>query len=247
MNAAELEELLIRWSRPSSDDEVEQQERAMRMVTDAIAGSDLANVPKRIYAKGSYANNTNVRLDSDVDIAVDCHDCMYYESHESVSPKAALPAYMGPWTPATWRSAIIDACRQKFGRDVDPSGSIAIHIARVEGSRPNIDVVPGFHHRKYFSAAQERFEDGSKVFPTSGDPIVNWPDQQLRNGRAKNDATPKEDHSRCRVGTGAVPRHGYRDSTGIGEERTSHSGLPVSPLSAVRPARNSFPCEMPTR
>jgi hypothetical protein len=122
MNAAELEELLIRWSRPSSDDEVEQQERAMRMVTDAIAGSDLANVPKRIYAKGSYANNTNVRLDSDVDIAVDCHDCMYYESHESVSPKAALPAYMGPWTPATWRSAIIDACRQKFGRDVIPQG-----------------------------------------------------------------------------------------------------------------------------
>jgi hypothetical protein len=30
-----------------------------------------------VYAKGSNANNTNVRTDSDVDIAVECMDVQY--------------------------------------------------------------------------------------------------------------------------------------------------------------------------
>jgi hypothetical protein len=191
MDDAEREALLIRWSRPSSDDEVAQQERATRMVTDAIAESPLASVSKRIYAKGSYANNTNVRRDSDVDIAIDCHECMYYESHDNVVPKVVIPSYTGPWTPPAWRNAIAQALAAKFAGETDTFGSVAIHIPMVQGSRPNIDVVPGFHHRKYFAADGSSYEDGSKVFPTSGGEIVNWPDQQLANGRAKNDATGK--------------------------------------------------------
>jgi len=32
-----------------------------------------------VYAKGSYANNTNVKSDSDVDIVVECSDACYWQ------------------------------------------------------------------------------------------------------------------------------------------------------------------------
>jgi hypothetical protein len=191
MSDREREELLGRWIKPSSEDEVEQQERALRMVTAAIGASDLADTSKKIYAKGSYANNTNVRWDSDVDIAVDCHEFLYYDTSSSVSPKVSKTPYTGSWTPKLWRQAVVDAMTKKFGGEVDTSGSTAIHLPMVTGSRPNIDVVPGFHFRRYTSTAATTWHDGSKVFPKSGDSIINWPAQQLKNGRKKNDDTGK--------------------------------------------------------
>jgi hypothetical protein len=191
MTPGERELLIDRWRRPSSSDEISRQERALRMVSEAIDASPLKSVRKRVYAKGSYANNTNVRLDSDVDIAVDCHELMYYDSASEVAPKVSLSPYSGTWNPSTWRQALTDALTAKFGSDVDTSGAVAIFIPEVEGSRPNTDVVPGFHYRLYKTSDRQSYEDGSKVFPTNGLPIINWPDQQLANGRAKNDKTGK--------------------------------------------------------
>jgi hypothetical protein len=149
-----------------------------------------------LYAKGSYANNTNVRLDSDVDIGIDCHECFYWDYASYVAqPNPALPRshYKGPWTPTAWRAAVLAALRVKFGEsDVDASGKIAIKIKEIPGSRPSIDVVPGFHYKQYTEPYKLAWHDGSCVFPTpSGSKIVNWPNQQLSNGRKKNDRTGK--------------------------------------------------------
>ena len=60
-----LEERLRGWTGPSSDTEQDKQERSERMIRKAIAdhppfrGCNLS-----VYAKGSYANNTNVRADN---------------------------------------------------------------------------------------------------------------------------------------------------------------------------------------
>ena len=71
MDVVERQAVIRRWVLPSSDHEKEKQDRALRMVKSAIDGwPAFKGVSYRIYAKGSYANNTNVRLDSDVDIAV---------------------------------------------------------------------------------------------------------------------------------------------------------------------------------
>jgi hypothetical protein len=190
MTAAERAALLSQWIKPSSNDEVAQQDRAQRMVTDAIRASPtLSGVNKRIYAKGSYANNTNVRRDSDVDIVVECHECIYFDYDSSVKPVPTTAGpYEGPWTQQLWRAAVCAALTDSFGA-VDTSGHIAFKIDAVPGSRPKIDVVPSFHYRRYLDAATLRWYDGSCVYPTSGARIVNWPAQQLDNGRAKNDAT----------------------------------------------------------
>lgn len=195
MTPSERETLLSLWIKPSSDDEVTQQERALRMVDGAInASNDFRGVSKQVYAKGSYANNTNVRRDSDVDIVAECRECAYWDYQSDVPPQApgTSAAYQGPWDPATWRSAVVSALKTKFGADqVDTSGKIAINVAAVAGSRPSIDIVPSFEYRRYLRTDKSLWHEGSCVFPTAGPIIINWPQQQLDNGRSKNDATGK--------------------------------------------------------
>ena len=66
-----LEDRLSGWTGPSSDTEQEKQERTERMIREAVKEHPAFDDCKlTVYAKGSYANNTNVRTDSDVDIAV---------------------------------------------------------------------------------------------------------------------------------------------------------------------------------
>lgn len=75
-----VEDMLIRWTAPSSDTEQEKQDRTERMVCQAVeAHAPFKGCSLDVYAKGSYANNTNVRADSDVDIAVECTEAVYWE------------------------------------------------------------------------------------------------------------------------------------------------------------------------
>jgi hypothetical protein len=194
MTPAERYALLSKWIKPSSDDEVTQQDRAQRMVTDAIKDwPAFSGVSRRIYAKGSYANNTNVRRDSDVDIVVECREVFYYDypPGQIAQPGIAHP-YQGPWTPALWRKEVRAALIAKFGADtVDSTGKLAINVVAVLGSRPSIDIVPSFEYRYFFDAYRNSQAEGSCVYPTTGARIVNWPAQQLSNGRRKNDETGK--------------------------------------------------------
>ena len=94
-----LEDKLAGWIGPSSATEQDKQDRTERMVKEAIsAWSGLATANLSVYAKGSYPNNTNVRTDSDVDIAVQCHDVQYREeanpgTHTPGGPYADLAVF----------------------------------------------------------------------------------------------------------------------------------------------------------
>jgi len=191
MTATTRETLLSQWIKPSSDSEKSQQDRAERMVREAInAHPELRDLDKLIYTKGSYPNNTNVRRDSDVDVVVELQECVYYDYRPGVAPPAPSPGspYEGPWTPRNWRATINEALTDAFGSaSVDTSGKVATEISSVPGSRPSADVVPSFLYHRYDDAARTSLEQGSCVFPTNGGAkIVNWPEQQLTNGRAKN-------------------------------------------------------------
>lgn len=186
MTPSEREELLTQWVEPSSDAEQDRQERAERMVNDAIEASPIAGTLHKVYPKGSYPNETNVRLDSDVDIVVECRECVYYDSAPGVAPPVQKSAYAGPWTHGPWRAAVVEALRDCFGSQVDASGKIAIFIPEVPGSRPSIDVVPSHEYHRYYGHGTYDYDQGSTVWTTDGKQIVNWPDQQLTNGDAKD-------------------------------------------------------------
>lgn len=189
MTPNERAALLSKWIKPSSDSEQTQQARAENMVRGTIKSSAaFKGSTVQIYAKGSYPNNTNVRRDSDVDIVVQLQDCFYYDYLPDVTPAVATTPYSGHWTPTSWRKAVKDALVAAFGAtSVGSTGKIAINVSAVSGSRPSADVVPSFKYFRYDDANRVKSHEGSCVFPSSAHAkIVNWPEQQLVNGRKLN-------------------------------------------------------------
>jgi hypothetical protein len=180
-----LEDILPGWTGPSSDTEKDKQDRTERMICQAIdSHAAFNNCSLKVYAKGSYANNTNVRSDSDVDIAVECTDVLYWEKSEEGNHTPGDP-YEGIWTPAKLRAELLSAMKAKFPGQVDSKGSTAIQISS-NSARVDADVVPCFRFR-YYMKYESR--DGTKIFKTDGSSIVNYPVQQLENGIAKNKRT----------------------------------------------------------
>lgn len=180
------ESQLAGWTGPSSDTEQEKQERTERMVRQAVDGHDaFDDCSLSVYAKGSYANNTNVQADSDVDIVVQCHDVMYWEEQSPGAHTGGTP-YEGVWTPSKLRSELEAALRAKFPSQVDASSSTAIKV-HSSSARVDADVVPCFDYRYYFTSGSTR--DGTRIFTKNGSAFENYPAQHLANGRAKNNAT----------------------------------------------------------
>lgn len=192
LSSRERQALLSQWIKPSSGSEQARQERATRMVEDAIRGHRAFNGTSiSVYAKGSYANGTNVRLDSDVDIVVENHDCYYFDYFGSFDPPIDPgSAYLGFWTPDVWRKEVTAALTSYFGSsEVDATGDVAIGIAEKDASRPSVDVVPAFLYYRYDSPDRRVSNRGSKVVKRLHGSVINWPQQQLDNGRSKNVAS----------------------------------------------------------
>ncbi len=180
-----LEDKLSGWTGPSSDTEQDEQDRTERMIRQAIdSHGPFNNCTLKVYAKGSYANNTNVRSDSDVDIAVECTEVLYWEESEKGNHTPGKP-YEGIWTPAKLRAELLSAMEAKFPSQVDSTGSTAIQI-NSSSARVDADVVPCFSYRYYM---EDESRDGTKIFKTDGNNIVNYPAQQIENGIAKNKRT----------------------------------------------------------
>lgn len=181
-----LEDKLSGWTGLSSDTEQEKQDRTERMIRDAVQNhAGFANCTLKVYAKGSYANNTNVRSDSDVDIVVQCTDAFYWcEVTPGVKPVGT--PYTGFWTPARLRSELKTALETKFPGQVDSSGSTAFTI-KSGSARVDADVVPCFDHSYYFSP--DNFLESTKVFKTDNRWLLNYLDQQKANGNLKNQRT----------------------------------------------------------
>lgn len=71
-------EQLCLFAQPASETEETKLERAIEAVKRALGNSDIILSDKyEIFGQGSYANNTNVRNNSDVDINV-CYTAAYY-------------------------------------------------------------------------------------------------------------------------------------------------------------------------
>ncbi len=196
LSESDRSNLIQRWTLKSSTSEQQRMDRAERMVRDAIDKHPPFSDHRRnftVYVKGSYANETNVRRDSDVDVVVENHEVYYSDYIDTKTALAATPEpdsvpYQGPWTPKQWRDEVEAAICNYFGApEVDTSGAIAMTVAEVEGSRPSADIVPAFFYRRYDTPDRSAANQGSKVYKKDlSGTIINYPNQQLRNGNARS-------------------------------------------------------------
>ncbi len=105
------EEQLSKWTAPAFDNEDARRGYTEELIREAIAADEfLASLSIDVYAKGSYKNNTNVRLDSDVDIAVEYTGIVFFgywqsATKENVWAERGIRPYSGrcamPTAPST--------------------------------------------------------------------------------------------------------------------------------------------------
>jgi len=179
-------------AKSPSDTEEERCENAKRMIGEAIRSSQtLQKLEINVFAQGSYRNNTNVRLDSDVDICVCCMDYCYtdYAFAKGLSD-SDVGLTLGSYTCSQFKNEVEQALRQYFGSSAVSRGNKALEV-RANTYRVDADVVPCFEHRRYQrdSEGKPYCISGTELRPDKGGRIINWPEQHYKNGVRKNDAT----------------------------------------------------------
>ena len=103
------------WRKPASESEEQRISNAISMIKDAIrASDDLKNKNIEIFIQGSYANNTNVRAESDVDVCVMLKDTFYSEYPDGVTDND-YGFTEGTNNFSTYRQQVIRALIEKYG------------------------------------------------------------------------------------------------------------------------------------
>ena len=148
----------------------------------------------KLFIQGSYANNTNVRTQSDVDIAVVQEDVFTteYRPTSSAYPQSDKDYNFCVASPEakSFKDEVQECLEKKFGTDVERKNkSIKIHGNTY---RKDADSVPCRRYRDYrndYRKDVNNYIPGIIIIPDHGDQIINYPEQHIANGRKKNNDT----------------------------------------------------------
>ena len=182
------EQQLTSWTKPPSDTEQTKLENSERMVREAISSDEkLKTKSTETFGQGSYANNTNVRLNSDIDINVRYSDGFYYDL-----PKDKTKEEFGI-TPSTYsyteyKDDVENALVNKFGRSEVIRNDKCITV-KENSYRVETDVVPTWDYRRY--SEDGKYVLGTKFRTDKGNWIGNFPKQHIANGISKNNNTAR--------------------------------------------------------
>lgn len=182
------------WAKPPSDTEEAKASTAAELINKAVRETQILKDRNfKVYPTGSYRNNTNVRLGSDVDIALVCTDAFFY-----TLPAGRSPAEFGFGGDAVYgliefRRDVGRALRQQFG-DAVQDGSKTFDIAG-NSSRLPADATPFLVHREYTGRREAdgswEYHEGVELRPTDAPAqrIINWHDHHYARGVERNDRT----------------------------------------------------------
>jgi Nucleotidyltransferase domain len=167
--------------------------RAYASIKNALfaQGSPLLARQPEVFLQGSYANDTNIYGDSDIDVVVLYSDSYHYDLH-GLTPQEQERhhQYFQPAT-YTWahlNAEVLAALRSYYGHNAVTPGKKAIKVDTGQG-RMTADVIPGLQFRYYtaYNSPQDlRAHWGMQFFDSSGNAVVNYPKQHIHNGQAKN-------------------------------------------------------------
>lgn len=186
------DEQLFNWTKPAFGNEEEKAKNTETIVREAVNAHPLLRTLKtRVFAKGSFKNNTNVRRDSDIDVAVEYQGMIRLEYTNGADfGHTGLTPYAGDITVEQYKAAVGEAMKSAFGaRTVDDTGNRVFKVR--EGARSLMaDVVPCTTYR-FYGPTWHRQGIELILNRPDGHRHYNYPDQHYDNGVAKNLRTSK--------------------------------------------------------
>lgn len=190
--AGRRRELFDQWKQPPSKTEQERVEAVKKAIKRAIdAYEPLKAHPTRVDVHGSYATNTNVRQNSDVDVQI-VFTLYFHNDYSGVDGLEPADVGFSPLEDYSMEQArpdVLAALRSHFGSDRVTDKAKAIHVAESPG-HVEADVIACFMHRRYGGTKQNlRYNEGVRFKTRAGDMITNWPRQNQENGHRKAEAT----------------------------------------------------------
>jgi len=182
------EDQLNSFRLPPSDTEEQKLANAETQIRDALSKSEKLKLKDyKIFGQGSYANDTNVRNNSDVDINVRLDDTVFVDlppnkTYEDYGYKDTAYHY------SEFRNDVLNALIAYFGNNSIEDNNKCITVLP-NTYRVEIDVVPTCKYIRYDSETTK--VEGIKFFTKNYTPIINFPLQHIENGKRKNARTQK--------------------------------------------------------
>ena len=152
----------------------------------------LKNKSFEIYLQGSYANSTNIRVDSDVDVVVQLDST--FSPNLSKLTDFEKNIFHLTFSDATYHWAefkqdVVNALTSFFGTNSVRLGNKSIKLTG-NNLRLNADIIPCLQYRKYSSfnlSNHSDFVEGMKFWTVrENKEIINYPKVHKKNGEDKN-------------------------------------------------------------
>lgn len=175
------------FTKPISESENQRCQNMIRMVKEAIQtyynetrDNKMSLNNYEIFLQGSYANNTNVKQNSDVDICVMYKNVFRYHMPDGYSLDGRYSdstlSYM------ELRNSIKQALIKKFGSNRVIDKNKAIRILS-NTNTTDADVVVAFQYRYYIN--QDNYKEGIAYTALDGTNVINYPKIHIENGNKK--------------------------------------------------------------
>ena len=181
------EQQLKSFTEPASNTEEQKLDKAKNAIKTAINKDSKLSQKIEIFGQGSYANDTNVKNNSDIDINVMYKEGFYYKIPPNTKKEDFGIVNTFSYSFKEFKNDVEQALLNNFkGYKVDRKNKcISINIYGID-----VDVVPTCIHRIFpFNGI---FVDGVTLFTdNTNQQIINYPKQHIENGKNKNSYTHK--------------------------------------------------------
>ena len=209
------EKQIIKMASPISQSEDEKCKNAIRMVSDALKklnytddGAEIRSYATESYSytldlrqkftdkkitllvQGSYANKTNISSESDVDVAVILKSTFTTKYRSGVSDND-YGFSDGTFSVYDLKEEVQKALSHHFGYQGVERHDKCIKVTG-NSYRVDADVVPAYRYRDYsndYAFDTSNYVQGIEIRPDSGGSIINYPEQHIKLGIAKNRVT----------------------------------------------------------
>jgi len=184
------EDEIKNWAKPASNVEDARMNNSRSAVISALQEYTLLDDSKvKVIDKGSSYNNTNVKLQADVDLSLVQEGDFFYGLPAGYT-KEDFGIIDSQKSFSSYKNSIVSAIYNFFNnQDVDNSKDKCTRI-KENSNRVDTDVVPVWRYRLY--QPDKSYHVGVAFISDKNVLIVNFPEQHTENGKEKNNNTGRK-------------------------------------------------------